>query len=50
MIRALQAPDYILKLNTQTLKLSILKDIAVSRVNGQITCTEPSTMKFDNLL
>ena len=30
------------------MKLSIFKDIAVSRVNGQITCIEPSTMKFDN--
>ena len=40
--------DYILKLNTETLKLSIFKNIADDRENGKITCIELSTMKFDN--
>ena len=40
--------DYILKLNTETLKLSIFKNIVDSRENGKITCIELSTMKFDN--
>ena len=40
--------DYILKLNTETLKLSIFKNIADSRKDGEITTAYISTMKFDN--